>query len=29
NARWILVEKARITLKNSLDILGVSAPEMM
>jgi arginyl-tRNA synthetase len=29
NARLILVEKARITLRNALDILGVSAPEMM
>ncbi|MBR5503561.1 MAG: arginine--tRNA ligase [Methanobrevibacter sp.] len=29
NARLILVEKSRITLKNALDILGVSAPDMM
>lgn len=29
SARLILVEKARIALKNSLDILGVSAPERM
>ena len=29
NARLILVEKSRITLRNALDILGVSAPKMM
>ena len=29
NARLLLVEKSRIALKNSLDILGVSAPDMM
>jgi len=29
SARLILVEKARITLRNALDILGVSAPELM
>ena len=29
NARLLLVEKARIALKNSLDILGVSAPSIM
>ena len=29
NARLLLVEKSRITLRNALDILGVSAPDMM
>lgn len=29
NARLMLVEKTKITLKNSLDILGVTAPERM
>ena len=29
NARLLLVEKSRITLRNALDLLGVSAPDMM
>ena len=29
NARLILVDKSRITIKNALDLLGVAAPEMM
>lgn len=29
NARLILVDKSRISLKNALDLLGVAAPEMM
>lgn len=29
DARLILVSKAKLTLKNALDVLGVSAPEMM
>ena len=29
DTRLILVDKARVTLRNALDILGVSAPEKM